>query len=283
MILGAHIFTSQGYKATFEEAKRLKCEAVQVFTKNQKQWKASPITDEDMEEFTTGQKQAGVKITMAHGSYIINVASAKKPLWHMSLNSLIHEIERCSMLSIPLFVLHPGSAGESDRNEGIKSIIKALNQAIEKTSESVVRILLETAAGQGNTIGNKFEELAELIDGVENKERIGVCFDTCHVFAAGYDIRSEEAYKKTIDEFKRTIGFKNLFAFHINDSVKPLGSRVDRHDHIGKGQVGVEAFSHLLNDTRFQDIPMVIETPKDEDMDSVNLKVLRGLVVSRSR
>ncbi len=277
-MLGAHLFTSDGYSKTFEMAKDLGCQAIQIFTKNQRQWKAKSIGDKEIKEFENGRQKADVKIVMAHGSYILNVASPKKPLWHMSVNSLAHEVERCSILSIPLFVLHPGSAGESDRNQGIKSVISGLNAVIDKTPNCSVRILLETAAGQGNTIGNRFEELAEILAGVNNKERVGVCFDTCHVFAAGYDITSKERFDATRAEFDRIVGLSNLFALHLNDSKKQLGSRVDRHEHIGKGQIGKDAFAFVLNDQRLASLPMVIETPKEGDMDVMNLEILRGLI-----
>lgn len=269
MHLGIHGSIAGGYYRACEEAASLGCGALQIFTKNQVQWKARPITKEDAARFREARAKAGLRFVMSHCSYLINLASLRPALYRKSVESFEHEIERAFALGLDFLVLHPGSPGEGAEEEGRKRTIRALRGAGKGAG---VQILLETSAGQGATLGRSFEDLARLL---EASDRLGVCFDTCHVFAAGYDL--SEGYERTLEEFDRAIGLRRIRAFHLNDSKKGLGSRIDRHEHIGAGAIGTGAFRKLLRDPRFADRPMVIETPKDPGMDKKNLDLLRRL------
>jgi len=213
---------------------------------------------------------------VAHDSYLINIASVDKDLLHKSRESLLIELTRAENLGLPYLVMHPGS--NPDEKDGIKRIADSLNWVHSKAPEYKAKICLETTAGQGKTLGFRFEQIAETIDKVDQKTRLGVCYDTAHTFAAGYDIRTKKVYQETFKEFDKIIGLKRLRVIHLNDSKKDLGTRVDRHEHIGKGFIGLEAFRLLVNDPRFEKIPKILETPKEGDMDKKNLKVLRSLI-----
>ncbi len=215
---------------------------------------------------------------VAHTSYLINIASPKEDIYKKSVESLIEEIERCDLLGIDDLVMHPGSYLDTTEEIGIKKIIDTLNDIFEKTHQLKARIALETTAGQGTNLGYKFEQLAEMIDGIENKERISVCMDTCHIFAAGYDIRDKKSYEKTIKQFDNIIGLSYLRAMHLNDSKMEFGKKRDRHEHLGEGYIGADAFKFIMQDERLNNIPKLLETPKERDginMDKVNLALLR--------
>lgn len=281
-LLGAHMSIAGGYFKAVDAAAKLGMECVQLFTKNNNQWRAKPLTPEDVEAFRSAIERTGVKFPVAHDSYLINLASPDDALWEKSVDAYTHELERAEALGLVGVVMHPGSFVTSTEADGLNRIVAGLNIAHDRTKNARVQTLLETTAGQGSALGHRFEHLAELLDRVEAKERMGVCVDTCHIFAAGYPLHTADEYTATMDEFDRVIGVKWVRAFHLNDSKKPLGSRVDRHDHIGRGHLGLEPFRHLLNDARFRDTPMYLETEKgeedDEELDAINLRTLRSLL-----
>jgi len=260
--------------------KEVGCATIQIFTKNNNQWNAKPLTDEEIAEFKKKQKETGIRPVVAHNSYLINVASPDKALAKKSMEAMLIELQRCEQLGVPILVMHPGSHVGTGEKEGIKRIAEAIDWLQEKTERFKVRIALETTAGQGSNLGHRFEQIAEIIDLTEDRQRVAVCLDSCHIFAAGYDFRTESGYKKTMNEFDKTIGLKRLKAIHFNDSVKDLGSRVDRHAHIGQGKIGKTGFGFFMNDKRLEDIPKLLETPKDKEgkFDRMNLATLRKLV-----
>jgi len=277
-LLGAHVSIAGGVFKSLERGERIGCDSIQIFTKNQRQWKAKPYKEKDILRFKEDFKKSRIKKVVAHSSYLINLGSPKKEPLIKSREAFIDEIMRCHLLSIPMIVVHPGSHLGYGEEEGIKIIIDSINFIIRKTSHTDVKILLETVAGQGTNIGYRFEQIKEIIDGIENRQRAGVCFDTAHVFEAGYDIRSKENFQRVLEEFDRIIGLDNLFVFHINDSKTPLGSRVDRHTNIGDGEIGLEAFKFLVNNKLFSNLPMILETPGGEEAYIKDLKTLRGLI-----
>jgi deoxyribonuclease-4 len=263
-------------------ARRYACPTVQLFTKNSNQWKGKELTEEDVATFRRIQRQTGIRPTIAHDSYLINLASPDDALYRRSIDAFVDEMTRAERLGIRYLVTHPGAHMESGEEVGLRRVAAALDEACRVTPGFRVRILLETTAGQGTSLGHRFEHLAWLLANVAAPRRFGVCVDTCHVFAAGYGLFPETVYRETMRQFDRCIGLSRIKVFHLNDSVKPLGSRVDRHAHIGEGQIGLGAFRLLLNDPRFRTRAMIMETPKEgpsgEDMDARNLKTLRGLV-----
>jgi deoxyribonuclease-4 len=269
-----------GVHLAIDRALSIGCTALQVFTKNASQWYSKPLTDEDIQNYKTKAVEARLGQVVSHDSYLINLSATGTDLLKKSRLGFIDELERCEKLGIPLLNFHPGAHGGAGINEGIQKIIESLNIAHEKTKGFHVKSVVETTAGQGASIGSRFEEVERIINGVDEPERMAVCIDTCHIFAAGYDIRTEEAYQKTMKEFDDIIGIKKLAALHLNDSKKGLGLHVDRHEHIGKGQIGREGFRWLMNDKRLAAIPKILETPKSEDLheDVENLAVLKSLV-----
>lgn len=276
---GAHMSISGGLYTACERGRRAGCDVVQIFSKNQQQWRARPLTDEDIARFKEAQVVEGVPVVMVHDSYLINLAAPGDELWHKSLDAFQEELERCALLGVPYLVTHPGAHVGSGEEAGLRRVADALDRVFESGVGTDVIVLLETTAGQGSSLGRRFEELARIIEYSRYPERLGVCVDTCHIFAAGYDIRTPERYAVTIEELDRVIGIARVKAFHLNDSQKDLGSRVDRHTHIGEGCIGLEGFRALVNDERFADLPMVLETPKGDDLadDIRNLKTLRNL------
>lgn len=278
-LLGAHESVAGGIHLAFDRIYDAGGQALQIFTRNQRQWNPKPLNDSERHLFHDAwQRHPGMAVA-AHGSYLINLASANEELAHKSVTALSEELERCHLLEIPWLIIHPGSHGGDGREQGIARVIKHLDLALGH-SESLVQILLETTAGQGTGLGSSFGELAAMIAGSRYPERLGVCIDTCHIFAAGYDIRSKEAYRATMDDCEQRLGRDPIKFFHLNDSQKDLGSRVDRHQHIGQGHIGLEGFRNLLNDPHFRRHPMTLETPKGKDLqeDRDNLAVLRGLL-----
>lgn len=280
MLLGAHMSIAGGYHLAAEKGGALGCTAIQVFTKNERQWRAKPITDDDASLFKSAVDKHGIKVAFAHDTYLHNLASPNPELWRKSVDAFTDELGRCEKLGLDYLVSHPGSPMTSGADAGIGRMREALAEILERTKGFRSRVLLETTAGQGATLGSRFDEMARIIEGFDP---VGVCFDTCHVFAAGYDLRTKPAYDKVMAEFDKHIGLDRLRAFHLNDSKKDLGCRVDRHEHIGRGFIGRDAFKFIMNDARFAAIPKVLETPKENDMDPVNLAVLRNLAKSTEK
>lgn len=284
MYLGAHMSISGGMKTAVDRAAEVGATALQVFVKSSNQWSARPFDDGEPEIFRSECEKAGLtRFTLAHTSYLINLASPKDGLWNRSQRALGVEVERCLELGIPYLVLHPGSHVGSGEENGLDRIVRALDNVLDEklsATEQGTMVLLETTAGTGSNLGCRFEHLAHILEHARNSRHLGVCFDTCHTLAAGYEFRTEESYGKMFDEFDRIVGLDRLAAFHLNDSKTDLGSRRDRHEHIGKGFLGIEPFRFLMNDDRFKDLPMVLETPKGKELeeDRENLSVLRGLV-----
>ena len=283
-ILGAHQSIAGGYHKAVEIGQRTGCQAIQVFTKNTNQWRGKPITAEEARQFRQAVGDSGIACPLAHDSYLINLASPEKALWKKSIDALIDEVQRAATLGIPWVVSHPGAFTTTSEAEGLRRIVAGLDEVLGQTDDLAAGILLETTAGQGTTLGWRFEHLAEILSGVKDNGRLGVCFDTCHVFAAGYALSTQADYRATMRQFQRIVGIDRIRAFHLNDSLKERGSRVDRHAHIGCGKIGLEAFGWLLADRRFRKLPMVLETPKGtedgEDFDVVNLRKLRNLCVA---
>ena len=282
-VLGAHMSIAGGLDRAIMRGANVGCDAIQVFTKSSNQWRAKPLSDEDVSRFRGAQIEKGISPVVAHDSYLINLASPDDLLYQRSMGAFGEELDRCDLLGIPYLVTHPGSHVGSGEDAGIGRIARALNQMFSARPDQRVKVLLETTAGQGNSVGHRFEHLRAIIDQVEKPDRVAVCIDTCHIFAAGYDLRTERGYHDVMNEFDRIVGLGLVRAFHINDCKKDLGCRVDRHEHIGKGFLGVDAFRWLMNDSRFDGIPMLLETPKGDDCaeDLENLAVLRGLVAAK--
>jgi len=256
------------------------CETIQVFTKNNHRWAAPPLRGETVEKWYRNLAETGIAPVVAHDSYLINLASPNDALWQRSLDAFVIEMARCEALSIPYLVMHPGSHTGSGEKAGLRQIARALDRAFERLADTRVIVLLETTAGQGTGLGYRFGHLAQIIELAMAGHRLGVCFDTCHALAAGYEIRTLEGYEETFQQFDRMIGLDRLQVFHLNDSKRDLGSRVDRHEHIGEGYVGLDGFRLLLSDPRFRQHPMLLETPKGPDMqeDVENLATLRSLM-----
>ena len=278
-LIGAHESIAGGIHTAFERAEQVGCATLQVFTKNSNQWHAKPLTGEDVASYKTIASKSNIHPVVAHDSYLINLCAGNPELLKKSCVAFVDELRRCELLGIPYLNFHPGAHTGQGEEEGIKKIIESLNWAHEETKGFSVLSVLETTAGQGSAIGYRFGHLRQIIDGVDKPERMAVCIDTCHIFAAGYDIGTEKGYDATMKEFDAIIGLKRLAAIHANDSKKPLGSRVDRHEHIGKGAIGKLGFRFLMQDKRLAKVPKILETPKGEDLkeDVMNLKVLREL------
>ncbi len=282
MKFGAHMSISGGMYRALEHGVRAGCDTIQIFTKNQQQWRAKPLVEQEIERFRAEQQHCGITPVIAHDSYLINLAAPGDELWEKSIAAFSEELDRCAALGIPGLVTHPGAHVGSGEEAGLARVAAALNRLFAAGVGLGVTVLLETTAGQGSSLGYRFEHLARLIELSEQPERLGVCIDTCHIVAAGYNICDPESYAATFAEFDRIVGLDRVKAFHLNDSLKALGSRVDRHTHIGEGFVGIEAFRSLVNDMRFVDIPMILETPKGDDLaeDIASLAKLRGLIGS---
>jgi len=280
--LGAHMSAAGGADLAITRAAAFQMDSCQLFTKNANQWNAKPLDPAVVERFVANKSSLGVTNFVGHDSYLINVASPADELWEKSQVALKIELERCDQLEIPYLVSHPGGHVGSGEEAGIARVAEAINRINNDRPDGTTMILLETTAGQGTSLGRRFEEIAGIIDQVEDKSRVGVCLDTCHVFAAGYDLRDQVSYDATFAEFDRVIGLDRLKVIHLNDSKKGLGSRVDRHTHIGEGELGLEPFRFLMNDPRLNGLPGVLETPKgdDETEDARNIATLKSLIAS---
>ena len=280
LLIGAHTSTAGGVYTAIERAKKMKFTAIQIFTKNNNRWNAKPLGTKEIEKFNELLKNSDIKFVLTHSSYLINLCSNNKVVLNKSRNAFVDELKRCELLGIPHLNFHPGSHGGQGEKDGIKIIAESLNICHEKTKNCKVTSMLEATAGQGTTLGYQFEQLQEIIYLVEDKKRMTVCIDTAHIFAAGYNIRDSKEYKKVIKGFDNIIGLNRLKCFHMNDSKKELGSRVDRHEHIGKGFIGKEGFANIMNDKKLERIPKILETPKGKEMkeDVKNLKTLLSLI-----
>jgi deoxyribonuclease IV len=280
MLIGAHMSIAGGLFNAFAEGERKGCDTIQIFVKSSNQWQAKPISDEDLEKYRSEQKRTGIGPVVAHDSYLINLGSPNPELLEKSRQAFLVELQRCEKLAIPYLVTHPGSYLDSPEQSGIDRIAQSLTWLFEQTPDYKVKVALETTAGQGTNLGYTFEQLAEMIEKSGLPQRCVVCLDTCHAYAAGYDIANRDGYEQTWKAFERIIGLDKLAAIHLNDSKKGLGSRVDRHEQIGKGALGLDVFGFIMQDKRFKDIPKLLETPKgdNDEMDEINLKLLRSLV-----
>jgi deoxyribonuclease-4 len=280
MLLGAHLSISGGVDKSFGHAVELSCTAFQIFTKSNRQWQAKDLLEEEIERYHQLQKESGITPVVCHASYLLNLGTPDDSIWEKSIEALVIELQRCEILKIPYLVVHPGSHVKSGIEAGLARVSNALDIVHERSPDYQVKVALENTAGQGATLGSTFEELATIINGCRQPERLVICFDTCHALAAGYEFRTPETYAAMIETFDRIIGLDKLKVFHLNDSQKDLGSRIDRHTHIGEGCIGLEPFGYFLNDPRFENVPFVIETPVDDDPgDNIkNLKALRSLI-----
>ncbi len=277
-LLGAHVSISGGVEKSPLRGEELGCDSIQIFSKNQRQWKSPPISDDTANAFQEALKNSRVRQVVIHDSYLINLASPNPESLKKSQEAFLDEMDRADKLGVPYLVFHPGSHMKSGEKAGIRQIAESLNSILRRQLDGKVMLLLETTAGQGDHIGYSFEQLAEIISLIDKKERIGICYDTAHTFEAGYDIRTEETYQQTFEKFDRVLGLNLLRVFHINDSKTDLGSRVDRHENIGRGYLGVEPFRFLVNDQRFQNHPMILETPGGDQFYKENLELLRSLI-----
>ena len=279
MKLGSHMSIAGGTWKAFDRARSINCESVQIFVKSNMQWFGKLPSEADTKRFTTELAKGDVGTIFGHAGYLINLAGPDGSNLEKSMESLVKEIEIASMLNVPFLVLHPGAHLGQGEEAGIKRIAKSLDQIFKATKKSSVRIALENTAGQGTYLGHQIRHLAEIFDNVKQQDRLGICLDTAHFFAAGYDIRKPKGWNNAIREVESMLGLDQILAFHLNDSKTDLDSRVDRHDHIGHGLIGKHAFKHIINDTRFIDTPACLETPKSPDMheDVENLNTLRSL------
>jgi deoxyribonuclease IV len=289
--LGAHMSVAGGLPRAVERAVVHRCEALQIFAKNASQWRGRVLPREEIRAFRKAVKAAGIRPVVSHASYLINLASTNPALRSQSMDAMGDELDRAEALGLLGVVLHPGCYTEGSEADGLELIASALLDLLRERRRGKTMVLLEHTAGQGTALGATFEQLASIVGKMNDHRRVGVCLDTCHLLASGYDIATPEGYANTFKQFGRLIGFDRLQAFHLNDSKKPLGSRVDRHEHIGRGCIGLEAFRRLVNDRRFRGLPMLLETPKAEGkakgaiavdpLDEANLNALRGLIDAR--
>ncbi len=280
MLLGAHMSTTGGLSTAFARAQQIGINTMQIFTKNQNRWEQKPTPPEEIERWHTAQAETGVAPVVSHAAYLLNLGTPDETNWQKSVNALADELTRAEQLGLLGVVFHPGAHMGTGEEAGLQRIIAGIDRAHAATPGFRTLTLVEGTAGQGTALGYRFEHLKAIREGVQEPARVAFCLDTCHMFAAGYDIRTPEAYAATLAEFDRLVGCTQIRCFHFNDSKKGLGSRVDRHDHIGAGELGLTAFGLFLNDPRFADTPMILETEKSDDMheDVENLRVLRGLI-----
>ena len=287
--LGAHLSIAGGLPRAIDRAEATRCDALQIFTKSVGQWRARALPRDEVSQFRARLEESGIRPAVAHNSYLINVAAAEPALRAKSIAALGDELDRAELLGLDGLVMHPGSYTTGTEQEGLHLITDALASVLRARPRGRTRLLLEHTAGQGTNLGHRFEHLATIIGGLSGSDRVGVCLDTCHLLAAGYDLCSEAGHDETFREFDRVVGLDRLAVFHLNDSKRPCGSRVDRHEHIGKGCIGLEPFRRIVNDRRFAGLPMLLETPKRDTPESRrksdadpwdlrNLKTLRKLI-----
>jgi deoxyribonuclease IV len=285
-LFGAHLSIAGGLHNAVAASVKLRCSALQLFTKNANQWKGKPLTDAEIAPFRRALADSGLQFPTAHDSYLINLATPDDVLYRKSIDAFIDELQRAEALGLSYLVMHPGAHVGSGEEAGLARVVTAFDEVHARCPNFTVKVLVEITAGQGSTLGHRFEHIAAILTGVKDATRLGVCFDTCHAFAAGYPLASIQEYDATFKQFDSIIGLDRLKLFHLNDSVKPLGCRVDRHAGIGLGEIGLKVFRRIVNDPRFSDLPMILETPKEDDegnpMDPVNLRVLRKLLKNSS-
>jgi deoxyribonuclease-4 len=285
---GAHMSVAGGLPRAVERAVLHGCDALQIFAKNASQWRGRPLPAAEIADFRRRVRQSGIRPVVSHGSYLINLATQVASLRVQSIDAMRDELDRADALGLLGVVLHPGCYTSGSEAEGLRLIADALSELLNERPHARTMVLLEHTAGQGTSLGVTFEQLATMIEHLHGHRRIGVCLDTCHLLASGYDIVSVEGYTRTFAQFEQMVGLKRLQLFHVNDSKRPLGSRVDRHTHIGEGCIGLDAFRRLVNDRRFAGLPMLLETPKEDRrspqaiavdrLDEKNLQTLRGLI-----
>ena len=280
---GAHMSVAGGIHNAFEAGARVACESLQIFVKNQRQWSAPPLDPAAIEACREAATRTGLTPVVAHASYLLNLASPDAAQRKRSIDALLDELGRCEMLGVDHLVFHPGSTMGDTVPASLKRVAKGLDEVRKRAPGDHTMILIECTAGAGNTVGRSFEELAGILDGLRRPERVGLCLDTCHLFAAGYDFRKEDAYQEMVARLDSLIGTERVRCIHVNDSKGEAGSHLDRHEHIGKGRIGKAGFAHFVNDPRFASLPMILETPKGKDgrgtdLDKVNLKRLRAML-----
>jgi deoxyribonuclease-4 len=280
-LLGAHFSIAGGLHKAVLSAAQYGCPVLQIFTKNANTWKERKLSPEEIDKFLAAKKKHAISSVCSHTAYLLNLGSPERSKFASSVKALQNELTRSWHLDIDHVIMHPGAHMGAGEDKGILRVVQGINRAFDRTPDVTSRLLLEITAGQGSNLGHTFEQLAGMAALVEAKERVGFCLDTCHLFAAGYDLRTKRAYRKTMDAFDRVLGLDRLGLIHLNDAKKGLGSRVDRHEHIGEGAIGLDAFRFIMNDARLKSVPKIIETPKKKgriDYDRVNLKRLRSLI-----
>ena len=280
---GVHQSISAGFDAAVYDAAAMGYDCVQIFSGNSNRWDNKPISESAARKFQEALAKTGQYDPLVHDSYLINLASPDEALHEKSVARFTDELVRAQILGVPRVVMHPGAAKDDSKEAALDRVARSFDRIFESIPDNTTQVLVETTAGQGSYLGGTFEEIAAIIAACDHKDRLGVCLDTCHVFAAGYDFRTKSAYDAMFEQFDRTIGLDRLAAFHLNDSMKKLESHGDRHDHIGKGEIGLDAFAMLINDPRFAKKPMYLETPKKETeegeaWDVLNLKALKALL-----
>ncbi|HZZ08732.1 MAG TPA: deoxyribonuclease IV [Candidatus Binataceae bacterium] len=282
-LIGAHVSIAGGVSQSLARGRQIGCDCIQIFTKSTRQWASKPYPKEEIEAFKSAQAETGIRIVIAHDSYLLNLGAPDEKLRQRSVEGLIDELERCEALGVPFLIAHPGSHIGSGEEAGIKTIAHSIDQAHKSCAGFKSRLALEITAGQGSNLGYSFEQMERIFDAVKENARLRLCFDTEHAFAAGYDLRSREGYERTFAELDQYVGIKRLVAFHLNDSLKPFHSRVDRHEHIGKGHLGTGTFRRLLHDSRFFGLPMCLETEPGPEMKDIakDLATLRHLLESK--
>ncbi len=277
LLLGAHMSTAGGLHTAFARGEALGCTAIQIFTSSPRQWRGRKLTDADVREFRQAWDASSCRVCLAHDIYLTRLGTRDSAILSRSRSTFAQEIRTCQRLGLSGLVMHPVGDTDADEDAVLARVADSLNAVFDEVPFEGTQVLLETTAGQGANVGYRFEQLARIIDGVEQDARLGICVDTCHVFAAGYDISGKTGWRKMMSELEATVGLARLKAIHLNDSRKPLGSRVDRHAHIGRGEIGEAAFERVMRDRRLAKIPKLLETPKENDMDAVNLALLRKL------
>jgi deoxyribonuclease-4 len=279
MRLGAHVSIAGGKYKAIERGEKIGCESLQIFIRNVRAWASKPLDKKDIEDFLEFKTNySEIWPILSHNSYLINLAGTEEEKLNKSYNAMLDELIKADQLKLDYINMHPGNKNEDEKDEvALLRIASQLNNLLDETKNSNVKIVLETTAGQGNDVGYCFEHMAKIIENIENKDRIGITFDTCHSFAAGYDFTTQEKYDQLWDEFEEIVGLEYLYAFHLNDAANELGSRVDRHEHIGQGEIGLEPFSFFVNDEKFKDHPGILETPDGLEKFEENLLKLKNL------
>jgi len=279
---GVHTSIAGGLHNALLAGRRLGCDCLQIFVKNQRQWRAPPLSPRQIEQWHATWKDNPCAPIVAHGTYLVNLAARDRAIRRRSVSAFVDEIRRCAALGLTGLVTHPGSHGGAGEAKGVRRVIESLKEILDRTAACQTKVLLEATAGQGRSLGHRFEHLAEMLAGVDGTPRVAICLDTCHLHAAGYDLSTRAGYERMVDDLDRHVGIDRVHCIHTNDSLTPAGSKVDRHAHIGHGTIGLEGFRRLLQDKRLAAIPKILETPKEtapdgRDYDAVNLEVLRSL------